>query len=169
MPRLVLAQPHLVSPRPPVQTWSLFHSSLLPQLTLVWNQQVPDSMADREKNFFVHKMAPCIQACTLPSDFSHQHLLAVVDLLIDAATETHWKPPGTGPMTWTYALFFMHVVVPKKKKSTLPHSNTRHHWKHSMLCALKEKKKNLRQVHWGCLTCQRLHEIDNIFVLFSES
>lgn len=43
----------------------------------------------------------------------HHQLLAVVDLLIDAATETHWKSPGTGPMTWTYALFFMHVVVPK--------------------------------------------------------
>lgn len=90
---------------------------------------------------------------------AHHQLLAVVDLLIDAATETHWKSPGTGPMTWTYALFFMHVVVPK---CTLPHSYIQHHWKHSMLCA-KNDLKTFRQVHWGCMTCQRLHEIDKHF------
>lgn len=53
------------------------------------------------------------------TDFAHHQLLAVVDLLIDAATETHWKSPGTGPMTWTYALFFMHVVVPEKLHPSL--------------------------------------------------
>lgn len=108
-----------------------------------------DCLSTRWRHSF--RLGPC------PPFPLHHQLLAVVDLLIDAATETHWKSPGNGPMTWTYALFFMHVVVPN---CTLPHSYIQHHWKHSMLCA----KNDLKTLgHWGCMTCQRLHEIDNIF------
>lgn len=143
----------LSSPRPPL-------SKPASRIILPWSQSAPDSMSDKRER---ERRTVCPQDGATRSGFghglAHHQLLAVVDLLIDAATETHWKSPGTGPMTWTYALFFMHVVVPK---CTLPHSYIQHHWKHSMLCA-KNDLKTFRQVHWGCMTCQRLHEIDKPF------
>lgn len=63
---------------------------------------------------FGHMVAPLLQAWALSPRASRRlarrQPLAVVDLLIDAAIKTHWKSPGTGPTTWTYALFFMHVA-----------------------------------------------------------
>lgn len=133
-----------------------FLSKLASWITLAWSQQAPDSMADRERRT-VHKMAPLIKAWTLPPAshrLAHRQLLTVVNLLIDAATETHWKTPGTGPMTWTYALLFMHVVIPK---CTLPHSYIQHHWNHSMVCAKNDLKPldKYTEVVWLVKDCMK--------------
>lgn len=123
-PHFVSVQPHLHHLR--VQAWSLFLSLSLSFSKTCWIYfaSSPTAWPTERGRLFVHKMAPLTQAWTLkpspspsfPPRLAHHQLLAVVDLLIDAATETHWKSPGTGPTTWTYALFFMHVVVPRKKK-----------------------------------------------------
>lgn len=94
---------HSVSPASPsiglrIQAWSLSQKTHWKNL-IAWQTE---SLSTGWRHSF--RLTP-------PTP-THRLMLAVVDLLIDAATETHWKSPGTGPMTWTYALFFMHVVVP---------------------------------------------------------
>lgn len=95
--------------------------------------ELPDGTADRLRGRLSTRWHHSLRLGRCPQ---HRQPLTVVTLLIDASTETHWKPPGTGPTTWTYALLFMHVVP----KCTLPHSYIQHHWNHSMVCDKNDLK-----------------------------
>lgn len=54
---------------------------------------------------------------------------------------------GLDPMTWTYALFFLHVVVQEKPPSLIAPSSITE----NILCFVqKTTLKTFRQVHRGC-------------------
>lgn len=92
--------------------------------------------------------------------FPHQHLLAVVDFLID----THWKTTRDWPDDLDLCTVLYACCCPSKGKKNKRKITKKH------LCAFKKWRRKKRSFDTrGLMTCQRLHEVDDMFFILLQS
>lgn len=182
-PHFVSVQPHLHHLR--VQAWSLFLSLSLSFSKTCWIYfaSSPTAWPTERGRLFVHKMAPLTQAWTLKPSPSPSFPPLFPPKTRPSPTacssgsvdrRCHWNtleitrdwPNDLDLCTVLYAC----CCPEKKKKKNAPSPSliATFNITENILCfVLKTTLKTFRQAHArGCTTCQRLHEIDNIFVLF---